>query len=106
MSRYLERSAGLGPVRWTGDRLPNGLHRVTGRPSDGPALHGLGACYAEAVSTAILGRINGDGVLVPVNPHFRTWREAWQQLARPEATEPDQAPVRFARGPVRVVEVA
>ncbi|AEV84647.1 hypothetical protein ACWT_3624 [Actinoplanes sp. SE50] len=106
VSRYLERSAGLGPIGWTGERLPNGLYRVAGRPASGPALHGLGACYAEAVATALLGRVNDDGVLVPVNPHFRRWRDAWQQLTRPDVTEPDRAPVRFTQGRLRVVELA
>ncbi|MFI9002883.1 hypothetical protein [Streptomyces sp. NPDC053541] len=93
------------PVRWTGTRLPNGVHRVTGRTAGGPVVRGAGVCYGEAVAMALLGLVNDDGALVPLNPHFRTWPEVWRQLARPEFAEVTERTVPFAHGKVRLVEV-
>ncbi|MET8505314.1 hypothetical protein ABZV60_11740 [Streptomyces sp. NPDC004787] len=93
------------PVRWTGARLPNGVHRVTGRTAGGPVLRGAGVCYGEAVAMALLGLVNDDGALVPLNPHFRTWPEVWRQVARPEFAEVTERTVPFAHGKVRLVEV-
>ncbi|MFG2092770.1 hypothetical protein [Streptomyces sp. NPDC048612] len=108
-SRYIQRTAarnrGGEEVRWTGTRLPNGIHRVTGRAAGKPVAHGAGACYAEAVSMALLGLVNDDGALVPLNPHFLTWTEVWRHIARPECAEVTARTVPFARGKVRLVEV-
>ncbi|MFF8599690.1 hypothetical protein ACF065_12115 [Streptomyces sp. NPDC015232] len=100
-----ERERGGEPVRWTGTRLPNGIHRVTGRTAAGPVVRGAGVCYGEAVAMALLGLVNDDGALVPLNPHFRTWPEVWRQVARPEFTEVTERTVPFAHGRVRLVEV-
>lgn len=110
VARYLERAVlrgtGLDAVRWAGTRLPNGLHRVTGRAGDAVLTEGLGACRAEAVSAALLRMVNDDGVLVPVNPHFRTWPEVWRQVSRPDGAEWTPPAVGFTRDRVRLVEVA
>ncbi|MFJ9612364.1 hypothetical protein [Streptomyces noursei] len=108
-SRYVQRtvvrSRGGEPWEWTGTRLPNGIHRVTGRTAGQPVVQGAGACYAEAVCMALLGLVNDDGALVPLNPHFLTWPEVWRHIARPECAEVTTRAVPFARGRVRLVEV-
>ncbi|MEK2476310.1 hypothetical protein [Streptomyces noursei] len=108
-SRYIRqtvvRSRGEGPWEWTGTRLPNGIHRVTGRTAGKPVVQGAGVCYAEAVSMALLGLVNDAGALVPLNPHFLTWPEVWRHIARPECAEVTTRAVPFARGKVRLVEV-
>ncbi|MEU5157969.1 hypothetical protein AB0I03_27150, partial [Glycomyces sp. NPDC021274] len=108
-SRYIQRtvvrSRGGEPWEWTGTRLPNGIHRVTGRTAGQPVVQGAGVCYAEAVSMALLRLVNDDGALVPLNPHFLTWPEVWRHIARPECAEVTPRAVPFARGKVRLVEV-
>jgi len=108
-SRYIQRAVvrvhGGEAPQWTGTRLPNGIHRVTGRTAGKVVAQGAGVCYAEAVSMALLGLVNDDGALVPLNPHFLTWTEVWRHLARPECAEVTTRTVPFARGEVRLVEV-
>ncbi|MEV6331153.1 hypothetical protein [Streptomyces sp. NPDC051909] len=108
-SRYIQRAVLRGrggeAPRWTGTRLPNGIHRVTGRIAGAAVARGAGACYAEAVSMALLGLVNDAGALVPLNPHFLTWTEVWRHIARPECAEVTARAVPFARGRVRLVEV-
>jgi hypothetical protein len=108
-SRYIQRAVarvrgGQAP-QWTGTRLPNGVHRVTGRSAGEVVARGAGVCYAEAVSTALLALVNDDGALLPVNPHFLTWTEVWRHIARPECAEVTARTVPFARGRARLVEV-
>ncbi|MDR3080574.1 MAG: hypothetical protein LBV60_06535 [Streptomyces sp.] len=100
------RESGREAVRWTGTRLPNGIHRVTGRTGGGPVLRGAGVCYAEAVAMALLGLVNDDGALVPLNPHFLTWPEVWRHVARPAFAEVTERTAPFAHGKVRLVEIA
>jgi hypothetical protein len=108
-SRYVERgvarSRGRTELRWTGTRLPDGVHRVTGRAAGGVVTRGAGTCYPEAVTTALLRLVN-DGALVPVNPHHRTWAEVWRCVERPEHADVTAEALPFARPHVRVVEVA
>ncbi|MDQ1021454.1 hypothetical protein [Streptomyces afghaniensis] len=108
-SRYIQRAVarvgGGEAPQWTGTRLPNGMHRVTGRTAGEVVARGAGVCYAEAVSTALLGLVNDDGALVPVNPHFPTWTQVWRHIARPECAEVTARTVPFARGRARLVEV-
>ncbi|MGW1889361.1 hypothetical protein ACWCP6_03760 [Streptomyces sp. NPDC002004] len=108
-SRYIERSiarSGRGDaLRWVGARLPNGLYRAAGLGAEGAVAHGLGACYGEAVSMALLGLVNDAGVLVHVNPHFRTWREVREHIALPEKAEPLPHAVPFVRDEVQLVEL-
>jgi hypothetical protein len=109
-ARYLERAVaratGRRAVRWAGTRLPNGLHRVAGRSGGAVVTQGLGACRAEAVCAALLRLVNDAGVLVPVNPHFRTWPEVWRHVAKPDGAEPARHAVPFVGDQVRLVEVA
>lgn len=110
-ARYIRRGAartlGLGELRWTATRLPNGLHRATGSDTatGRPVAHGAGACRAEAVATALLRLVN-DGALVPLNPHFTTWAEVWRHIAPPAWTETTGRALPFARNKARIVEVA
>jgi hypothetical protein len=111
ISRYIQRGVtrtrGLEALQWMGTRLPNGVYRVSGRDDTGSVVApGAGACYAEAVSTALLRVVNDNAVLVPVNPNFRTWAEVWQHITRPECVEVTARTVPFARYKVRLVEVA
>ncbi|MEX2973015.1 hypothetical protein [Streptomyces sp. C184] len=109
ISRYIQgcvaRTHGHEAPQWTGTRLPDGIHRVFGRVAGNVVARGAGACYAEAVSTALLGLVNDDSLLVPVNPHFLTWAEVWRHIARPKWAEVTARAVPFARGRVRLVEV-
>ncbi|MFI9079508.1 hypothetical protein ACIGW8_24050 [Streptomyces sioyaensis] len=107
--RYIQRAVvrirGGEALQWTGTRLPNGIHRVTGRTAEKSVVQGAGVCYAEAVSMALLGLVNDDSALVPLNPHFLTWTEVWRHIARPECAEVTARTVPFAQGKVRLVEV-
>lgn len=116
-SRYIQRGVartrGVEAPQWFGTRLPSGIHRVHGRADGTVVARGAGACWAEAVSTALLGLVNDGGVndgadlgsaLVPVNPHFRTWAEVWRHVERPGCTEVTARTVPFARGGVRLME--
>jgi hypothetical protein len=108
-SRYIQRgvarAGGPVPSRWFGARLANGIYRVAGHDAGNVLTRGAGACYAEALSTALLRLVNDEGVLVPVNPHSPTWAEVWQHIARPEWVEVTARTVPFARHQVRLVEV-
>ncbi|QBI53052.1 hypothetical protein [Streptomonospora litoralis] len=109
-SRYIRHSVGRSrggeAPQWIGTRLANGIYRVRGRAADGSLVaHGAGACYAEAVCTAMLALVNDADALVPLNPHFRTWAELWRHVARPECVEVTERTLPFARGEVRLVEV-
>lgn len=108
-SRYIQRAVvrirGGEAPQWIGTRLPNGMHRVTGRTAGKVVAQGAGVCYAEAVSTALLALVNDDSALVPVSPHFLTWPEVWRHIARPECAEVTARTVPFARGKARLVEV-
>lgn len=106
LARTVARATGERGVRWTAGRLPNGLHRAVGHRGGAAVTRGLGACPGEAVSAALLRMVNDESVLVPVNPHFRTWPEVWEHVARPESHEPLRRAVPFVRGRVALVEVA
>ncbi|MET8243291.1 hypothetical protein ABZV31_01945 [Streptomyces sp. NPDC005202] len=110
MSRYIDRSIARsgrrGVLRWVGARLPNGLYRAAGLGAEGAVTHGLGACYGEAVSMALLGLVNDGSVLVHLNPHFRTWREVWKHVSLPDRIEPVPHTIPFMRNKVQLVEVA
>ncbi|MFC9947314.1 hypothetical protein [Streptomyces pratensis] len=105
--RYIRRAVGRGGEvwEWSGTRLSDGVHRVTGRADGRPEVRGAGACYAEAVSMALLGLVNDDDAVVPLNPHFRTWPEVWQHIDRPAYAEVTAHTVPFAQGEARLVEV-
>ncbi|MDX2918173.1 MULTISPECIES: hypothetical protein [Streptomyces] len=105
--RYIRRAVTLGTEvwEWTGARLEDGVHRVTGRTGGRPEVRGAGACYAEAVSMALLGLVNDEDAAVLLNPHFRTWPQVWQHLDRPTYTEVTAHTVPFAQGKARLVEV-
>lgn len=107
-SRYVQRGVartrGVEAPQWFGTRLPSGIHLVHGRADGTVVARGAGVCWAEAVSTALLGLVNDDGALVPLNPPFRTWAEVWRHVERPECTEVTARTVPFARGDVRLVE--
>ncbi|AYG80736.1 hypothetical protein DWB77_02874 [Streptomyces hundungensis] len=108
-ARYLQpavaRATGRDPVRWTATRLPNGLHLARAHGADAVATEGLGACRAEAVCAALLRLVNDDDVLVPLNPHFRTWPEVWRHITKPHGV-PARHTVPFLGDQVRLVEVA
>ncbi|MDA2804665.1 hypothetical protein [Nocardiopsis suaedae] len=93
--RYiLRRAQALGIAAGDGGlsvrTLPNGLFQAV---ADGGARSavGHGACPAEAAASALLGTVNGEGVLVHVNPHHTEWEEVWKQVAPPGGAE-DLAP--------------
>ncbi len=106
IQRGVERTAGCEALQWSGTRLPNGIYRVLGLATGKAVTQGAGACYAEAVSTALLRLVNDDSALVPLNPHFRDWTEVWRHIARPQCTEVTAQTIPFARQQVRLVEMA
>ncbi|MFE9402670.1 hypothetical protein ACFYNY_12905 [Streptomyces sp. NPDC006530] len=108
-ARYLDqavaRATGRGTARWTATRLANGLHLARAHTPDAVATEGLGACRAEAVCAALLRLVNDDDVLVPLNPHFRTWPEVWQHITKPHGTQARHT-IPFLGDRVRLMEVA